>query len=330
MNGRGKCALLVLALTSRVAAGEPASTAKAETSAAADVRATEARALFLEGRRLIETGRHREAIPILLRSQELVPTVGTLLNLGLCHRMSGQASQALVYYRQARTAAEAAGDAERAAVANTEIAALESVAARLSIRISDASDVDLRISVDGTARPRESWQDALWVDPGVHTITAESRGRIAWHEKIATEPGARYVVSVPQLLPERGPAASPSPTPSPSRPGIAQRTTAVVLGVTGAAGFIVAGILAASARSTFDSTSTECTVNDVCTPDGVAAREAAVSRANAATVVTIVSAGVLSTGALLWFTAPSARSAPRDTGPRIGFGAGTIALSGRF
>jgi hypothetical protein len=337
MKRRAPALVVTLVLISRGATGQPdvpSTASPAQLAAAPDARADDARTLFLEGRRLIEQGRHKDAIPVLLRSQELVPALGTLLNLGLCHRSIGRPSLALTYYRQAQAAAEAAGDPERAAVADTEIRELGSIAARISIRTNDSSDPGLQVSIDGTDQPRETWHDPRWVDPGPHTIRARSIDRLPWQEQITVEPGARYVVAVPRLLPVQSSSkplqAEPLAPAKPPEPGSTQRVTAIVLGVAGGAGLIVAGVLAASARSTFDSTASACTSNDVCTPEGVSARDSAVARANAATVVTIVSAGVLSAGALLWFTAPSRRDQPHDTRPRIGLGPATIALAGSF
>jgi Tfp pilus assembly protein PilF len=100
--------------------------------------------LFLQGRKLINEGQPAEACIALERSQKLVPTIGTLLNLGMCHSYAGHLATAHDYYRQAEVLATLQRDARRREHAHNEAAALAARRASLTLRIPAAADAQSR------------------------------------------------------------------------------------------------------------------------------------------------------------------------------------------
>src|SRR4051794_28883968 len=90
-------ALLVLAVPGLGVAQESYEQAGLAENANSDgetFEAITARKLFLEGRALLERQQFAPACERLERSHKLVPTLGTLLNLGLCHSFSGHLATA--------------------------------------------------------------------------------------------------------------------------------------------------------------------------------------------------------------------------------------------
>ena len=64
-----------------------------------------ARALFAEGRKLVDEGNYAEACPKLAESQKLDPGGGTILNLGICLRQQGRNAEAWETYLAANETA---------------------------------------------------------------------------------------------------------------------------------------------------------------------------------------------------------------------------------
>src|SRR5438552_13045454 len=97
-------------------------------SLARDARAQpidRAEALFQEAKGLMAAGRPHEACPKLEESLRVEEGAGTRLALALCYEQDGRRASALVQFREALAAAEAANREERAAVARDHLRALE-------------------------------------------------------------------------------------------------------------------------------------------------------------------------------------------------------------
>src|SRR5262245_63276914 len=83
-----------------------------------------ARELFDQGRALLETKDYERACEKFAESQRLDPGGGTLLNLALCHELSGKTASAWTEFDQALRMARADGRSDREEFARTHIDAL--------------------------------------------------------------------------------------------------------------------------------------------------------------------------------------------------------------
>ncbi len=172
----------------------------AEDALAADVR-------FHEGKALLDQGLLKEACDKLAQSLALARKGGTLLNLAVCRQRQGRHASALPLFQEALAAAKAEGRADRAEIA--ERGALESRGKLgwLVITIAkDAASLGLRASLDGEAIDPTALGSMIAVDPGQHTVTAESPG---WSRVSITiesaGAGDRRTVEIPK------PAPAPAP-----------------------------------------------------------------------------------------------------------------------
>src|SRR3954454_4731648 len=94
-----------------------------------------AEALFDEGKRLMLEGKFAPACEKLEQSERVDPAIGTLLYLAECYEKSGRSASAWATFREASSAARAAGQAERARVGQERAARLEPALVRLTIMV---------------------------------------------------------------------------------------------------------------------------------------------------------------------------------------------------
>src|SRR5262245_8654591 len=124
-----------------------------------------AEALFSEGRKLMAAGNFRQACPKFEASLKLDPGVETMLNLGDCYEKNQQSASAWTQFREASSAARAAGSKEREELARQRTAALEPKLSRLTIVVGTQS---VHVSRDGSPVEPAAFGSALPVDPGRH------------------------------------------------------------------------------------------------------------------------------------------------------------------
>jgi hypothetical protein len=173
--------------------------------------------------------------------------------------------------------------------------------------------VDVNVGIDGRPFARSLEGVALPADPGAHTFTFEAAGRSPVATQIVVREGEknrREVVVLKGPTPS-GTIAPPPPALSPAahRPveGYgAQRVAALVLGGLGAAALGAGGALAVWARSKSDDANAFCPGKACSNPQALSLNRQALTSADAATVVLIVGAVGVASGAALWWTAPSA------------------------
>jgi hypothetical protein len=288
------------------------------------VEVLEARELFLRGRKLINEGQSAEACIAFERSQKLVPTIGTLLNLGMCHSDAGRLATAHDYYRQAEVLATLQRDSRRREHAHNEAAALAPRRASLTLRIPVAADAQLDVRVDDAPLPREVWSNPMYIDAGEHRISVETGDHQVWRGSVLIVDGNKHVIVIPEFRPPaaaggaRAEAVSPAqaaevaaPTSSlvKAHPELQHdteglgTTRSVALGI-GGAGLAALGaglVFTLRARSTYDDSSSECRSNDVCSPKGLALRDDAFADANRATVFGIAGGAAVVSAVVLWF-----------------------------
>ncbi len=307
--------------------------AHAPSAHAQGADAATALTLFEEGKQLAAAGNFTEACPKLLASYNVVPKLGTLLNLADCYERAGKTASAWVRFTEAVTMAERAGQQERTDFARTHAEALAPKLSRLVITVSGASPDGLEVRRDGALVDAAVFGTPVPVDPGTHVLEARAPHKKTWTTKVeiaaaATEPRA---VAIPVLEADGatsatgGAAAAAAPAPGaaattegPDAPtdastsssrGSSQRTWAFVIGGLGGAGLVTSLVTGLVAKGQYArSNDPGGCVNDACTQRGLDDRSSASTTAGASTGIFIGGALLLATGVVLYLTAPSSSS----------------------
>ncbi|HEY2515936.1 MAG TPA: PEGA domain-containing protein [Polyangiaceae bacterium] len=296
-----------------------------------------AEALFEDGRRLMSEGKAADACPKFVDSQRLDPSPGTLLNLASCYERTSRPATAWATYREAASAAAAAGRQDLVATAQRHAESLASTLPRLNVTV--AAPVDgMTVKLDGVDVGRGAWGAALPVDPGEHTLDAAAPQYKPWSTKVTIGKEATTTpVAIPALEAAPAPppeAAAPATTPAASTPGGAatvtppgaqpgstadvgvshvgrtQRTIGIVTGAVGVMALGAGGVLAAMAKSDYTSSLDNCSKVDAnqCYPAGVSQRNTALDKGNAATALFVAGGVALAAGVVIWITAPTGPS----------------------
>ena len=217
------------------------------SSARAD-KITDAEDLFRRGKALMAHNKHEEACPLLGESYRLDPTLGTLLNLALCHEHIGKTASAWGEFRSVEQQAHAATppNESRARFAREHADKLEKRLSRVKITVpTEARAAGLVIKVDGEPKGEPLWA-GVPVDPGTRVVeaTATNKTPVVLKVKIDDE-GVLQNVTIP-VLADVPVAATATATATPANPAQmeaveeyatnrAQRTTGYVIGGIGVA-----------------------------------------------------------------------------------------------
>jgi hypothetical protein len=321
----------------------PASPARAQDTPepSAENRAL-ATALFKEGRRLMEAGDVPAACRKLEESQRLDPGGGTLLNLAACHEKEGRTASAWTEFSAALAQARTDGRADRIAVAQERVAALEGRLRRLTLVVPPAADrPDLEITIDGVAVRRPAWGVAVPIDPGEHAVQARAAGFAPWRSSVSVEAdGQSQELDVPALeaLPPAPPGPVPTSAPAGERPpsAPARETPArpwlrdslmVGAAAVGLAGIASGAYFGLHAISLENSAKGSCPAGR-CTDGAVSTSGSATTNADFATGAFIVGGAGLAAAAVLLFTRPHAT--PPSVLGMVLPGGGALQWSGRF
>jgi hypothetical protein len=314
----------------------------ATSAAAQGPRSTDkvaAEALFEEGRRLVAAGNVAEACPKFADSQRLDPSPGTLLNLASCYEKAGRTATAWAAYREAASAANAAGRTEYVATAQRHAEALAPKLARLTVQV-DRPLGTLQVSRDGVRIDQGAWGVPIPIDTGSHTIEASAPGYKSWASTVnVAQDGAQASITVPVLEilspSDIGTAVAPPPAPAPTpvtppppapltipveaaHVGSGQRVTGVALGVAGLVGLGLGGVFSVVAKNDYSGSLNHCMASNpgLCDSTGVSQRSTARGFGDAASVAVVVGAAAVAGGLVLWLTAP--RTENPQAAARIG------------
>ncbi len=188
---------LVLSLTTNALAlclcAAPRS-ARADDAPPSD-NVTKARALFSEGRKLVQDGNYEQACPKFAESLRLNDGIGTQFNLADCWEHIGRTASAQSLFLGAAASAHAAGQAEREQVAKARADALEPRLLHLLIDVR-AADPELTIHRNQVEVKRDSWNAAVPVDPGMYAIEASAPGKKTWAARVSVPANASEAISV--------------------------------------------------------------------------------------------------------------------------------------
>ncbi|RYZ09802.1 MAG: hypothetical protein EOO73_02665 [Myxococcales bacterium] len=296
-------------------AQEPASTSTSTASARAS-----AEALFEEGVRLSEQNQHEEACRKFEASQALDEAVGTLLRLADCRERTGRYASAWARFREAGSLAETQGMKDRARIAAVRSAALEPKLSRIVLEVPPAPPAGYTLKLGELTVPSGSWGTPLPLDPGTVSVEAAAPGYVSYRRYVAipAEQGARVKVTIPPLEarpPEVARSivvraeAPPPPAPKPVANGNGAYTARVVglsLAATGGVGLAAGGVLGVIAKRRNDDARAECPGSPrECTPRGAQLRDESERLTTYAVVSAAAGGGLLLTGLIVYFTAPS-------------------------
>lgn len=162
-----------------------------------------AETLFDRGLDLMREGRFDEACKQLESSQSLDPAIGTMLYLAECYERQGRIASAWALFREASSAARAAGQHKRAKLGASRAKQLAPQLSSLVVEVAEAHRlVGLKIERNDIILPEGSWGVALPIDPGTHELRVTAPGYQPWEHTltIGTET-AQTTVSVPALQP---------------------------------------------------------------------------------------------------------------------------------
>jgi serine/threonine-protein kinase len=298
-------ALSLSAQTAPLWAQEARSTAQSQAESQA------AEALFRQAKSLMAQGQYNEACEKFSASQALEPGLGTLLFLGDCYEHAGRFASALATFNEAQQFAKSRGEEEREHLASVRAAALEPRVPKLELRVgSDPLPDGLQITVNGLPIERSELNQPLPRDAGSYEVHFSAPGYQTFTSEIELRNGEtrNAVVNVPRLVSFAESAALGRDSASQQGShGSAQRTLAWVLGASGLAAGIGAGVLGILAAGKNSDSKEHCDADrpNRCDPAGVSAREDARSLANLATIAGIVGAVGVGAGVVLYVSAPS-------------------------
>jgi serine/threonine-protein kinase len=220
----------------------------AQARAQPAAKKVEAEALFDRGLELMRNGEFVAACPVLEQSQREDPGIGTLLYIAECYEKLGRSASAWATFREASSAAEAAGQMERAVQGRERAQALEPVLSRITLSVAAHNQ-----KVEGfiVRRSSEHIAPALWgvpipVDPGEHVIEASAPGHRTARRIVRVEPGpysTEIVIGplapLPASTPEPASKKVSSATPTPSRRDSVHEPTSSVSGGVPASAWVV-------------------------------------------------------------------------------------------
>lgn len=327
MKGQGGTARRLLAGGAALACALLAATATAAPPTAA------AEALFERARKLAESGQLEAACPLFAESNRLDPGVGVLLYLAACQEGTGRIATAWATFREARDAAEAQGQADRVAIAQERITALEPRVPRVRIVVPpEAESQGWIVRRDDLVLGPTLWDSEIPVDPGERRIEVLAPGFKPFATTVLVPEGAVTRVELPRLVPDTEPilmkADAPRTADGDDGAWKPVHTTAVALGGVGVVGLAVGtgfGIAAASQWSEADEHCSDDTTPWRCDRQGLEAAEATDTSAAIATTAFVVGGSALATGLVLWLVSPDLE----DRAPKVGVagGPGDVGIS---
>jgi serine/threonine-protein kinase len=316
--------LATMAVALPAAAGDPAA----------------AQVLFDDAKRLSGEGKYADACVKFEESQKLDPGIGTLFNLADCFEHVGKTASAWAAFLDVAAQARAQKQPQREQVAADRAAALKPRLARLTITVSEgASASGLHVERDGTEVGPGQWGTAIPVDPGQHTIRASAPGKQTWQTVLDVKAeGDAAAVVAPLLDAASAPPAAPAPPPADSGveaqsdtdSGGSRRVIGLVVGGAGVVGLGVSAVFGLVSKSKHDDAGKHCDSDtNHCDATGVSLRDDARQAGTISTIVFLVGATALATGAVLYFTAPKkVGGAAVTASPVVARGQGGLALQG--
>ncbi len=231
----------------------------------------EATRLFEEGRALMgRRGQLDRACEVLVQSYAMHKRGDTLLNLAECHRRQGKTATAWREFDEAIRFAIHLSFPEAIEAAIKKRDELAKNLSRLVVAVDEgALPASTDVTLDGKPLPKPQWNQTLYVDPGVHVVTATAPDHEPFEASAEVPPkGSRTVLQVtPKAIP-KPPATPPTPPPSTPPPTPAPRREPEAAPIwpyfVGGAGLVSLGV---ATLFVVDSTSAGSELDDACTAE---------------------------------------------------------------
>ncbi|HEY6728186.1 MAG TPA: hypothetical protein VI197_29455 [Polyangiaceae bacterium] len=315
-----------------------------------------AEALFDEALELMTNKRYAEACPKLEESQRIDAGIGTLLYLAECYEKTGRTASAWATFREAASAASAAGQSDRARQGKARADRLEPSLSKLTVRVApeNKSISGFQVTRGGELVQAPLFEAALPVDPGQQLIEATAPGYETFTKTVSVPAnGGRAEVLIPALVPLPGTAAPAAPAstegtaadagqPAQADQGSALTTdtgtggssTASTVGIVlmgaGAAGLVVGTVFGLEAINKNKDAKDICGDDNSCpTKKGEQLSDDAQRAALVSTIGFVAGGAALAAGAVLYLTADDGSEAGRVQVNPVAGGA-QFSFSGRF
>ncbi len=271
-----------------------------------------AEALFGEGVSLVAAGNYESGCRKFEASQALDATLGTELRLADCYERAGKSASAWATFKHAQGLARVQGQADREQLARERVEALEPQLAYLSVTFEGARPPGLVVQRNGAVFPLASLGVAVPVDPGTQQLSASAPDHESWQETVDVGRGpGKTSLKIPALAENAARPVTPAPAPAAEKPAFSstQRSAGIVTGAVG-----VVSILAGSGFGLYAKNQGDLSKRDAfcpndnhngCTAEGVNLRDKARTFGTASTVTFIAGAALLTTGIVLFSSAPS-------------------------
>ncbi|MEP7121107.1 MAG: hypothetical protein ABJE95_09365 [Byssovorax sp.] len=200
MSRRRRCSGALI-LVASLAVTAPRS---ALAQSASDVET--ARALFVEGAKVANEGRWKEARELYARSLQLKAAPITRYSLGVAQRETGHLADALSSFRAFLAEPETPGTARFTAPAKAAVTALEARISRIVITVEPRAIDGLSLTIDGQPVPPTS-DGPRDIDAGGHDVLARAPGFRSGTAHFVVAEGAGAAVTI-NLAPTTAPTAS--------------------------------------------------------------------------------------------------------------------------
>jgi hypothetical protein len=303
--------------------------------------------LFNQGRDLVKANQWAEACPKFEASLRYDPVLGTRLNLATCYEHIGKLARAWGLYRESIELAKKAGDTKRAEYAQKQAASLEPRLPKLAISAPASPPVGFVVKRDETTVDAGALGVALYVDPGVHHVTASAPGFETFTVTITLPESKTETIAVPNLAPKPAapvvssvekpaqPAEPVEPAPAGSIPR-SRKLLAFGLGGAGVALVGVSLVFGSQASSKKSDAEKLCGPDLACTDMAAFTQSQqlvsdAKSKATLSTVLFGAGLAAIAGGVVVWVTAPREHeSAIVHLVPVVHDGGTGLALTGVF
>jgi hypothetical protein len=180
----------------------------------------QANALFARAKQQQASGELAAACASFAESYQLSPRGGTLINLAVCHKQLGELVLARQQLLEARAVAQRDGRADREAIANEHLRALERELSWVDVAgATELGTSRARVAIDDRVVGVEANTVSVPLMPGAHKVRIEAEGFETLDLQLELQAGARARVPAEPLratatVPEVPVIAAPAPSPA--------------------------------------------------------------------------------------------------------------------